>query len=128
MEITKENQHEISKLLELKADGRAIIAHLPYAGLSEKVQLHIAEWLKLMVSQEYNVISNVAELRELLRKTNPNITFYQYEAFNIRTEKKEMVKKFYLHDTADYGISRQLGHNLGELYNKTMFNKITAEA
>jgi hypothetical protein len=70
------------------------------------------------MQQVYGVVGTVNDIMDLLQKVNPNVTFFQWEAFNIRTEKHETQKQFYLHDTADKLIANALGQSLGELYAK----------
>lgn len=123
-----ENSQMLTVLAELERKGCRLIAHLAYDRLTEKVQLHVADWLSRCLETEYNVISPVPAVRELLQKVNVYITFYQKEVSNLITEKKEMVKLFYLHDTADKQLANALGASLADLHNKVLFNQPIPEA
>lgn len=110
--------HERKALDALVKAGREIIAHMPYNDLTEKVQIMVAENLNKVLHKEYNVVSLVAQVRELLRAHNPSVTFFQWKAFNVTTEREELQKDCTLHDTEDHAIATALGVSLGEFYSK----------
>lgn len=110
--------HEAKVIAALEAEGKTIIAHLPYNQLTEKVQIMIAEKMKKTIEHEYGVVSLIPQLRELFRAHNPAVTFYQQEVFNITTEKNQLEKDCRLHDTEDHAIATALGVSLGEFYSK----------
>lgn len=98
--------------------GREIRGHMPYNELKEEVQIMVAEKLNKVIDKEYGVVSLVAQVRELLRAHNPSVTFYQWQVFNIRTDRHELQKDCTLHDTEDHAIATALGVSLGEFYSK----------
>ncbi len=124
-EINLHPEHPEGKfLLQVQEAGWRIRCHQPFEDYPEKVRQHIATWLQGALfeitkdEKGVGVVGSVASYLELLTKVNPNVSFYEREAYNYRTDRKEAVREFKIHDTEDRQIFNALGKSLEDLYVK----------
>jgi hypothetical protein len=118
MEVTRDDKTEQEFLERIQVDGWRIRCHLPYNELTEKVRQHVALWLHDAMYAAVNVVASVSNYQDLLKNVNPTVSFYEKDAFNIKTEKPQLLREFKIHDTVDRLLFSALGSSLEELYIK----------